>query len=180
MHPVEEFPYSHTVVSRKARVLITVLLFFSAAFFLWWGDSSSLAEPRHGTRLSDEQNLAVNLLCAFVLAVFGFLNLFNIWKNKTDGPISIVVSEDSIVAPEQGVSSRLVEIQFSDVTRMKKLSIDGVWEFNLSSRNKHIRVPKARLEVPTDFGRLIASAQKQVTGCELETEERINPPELSS
>lgn len=180
MQPVEEFPYSHTVVSRKARVLIAVFLFLIAAFFLWWGRGSSLADPSLGAPLSDQQNMAVNLVFAFAFAFFGCFKFYWIWKNEPDGPISVVLSKDSITAPEQGISSRLVEIQFSDVARMKKLSIDGVWEFNLSSRDKHIRIPKARLEVSTDFDRLIASVQKKVSGCELETEERIDQPELSS
>lgn len=174
-----EFPYSQGAVSVKARIVVTGLLFLGAVFFLWKGDSSSLFE-HHAMGFSDHQNLALNLFSSFLLLVLGFLCLFWIWEKKPDRFRSVVVSQDHIAAPNQGVSGRTVEMPFKDITKLQKLSVDGVWEFNVQSRKKHIRVPKASLENPEDFDRMISHVQQQISMCELEVEERINPPILEA
>jgi hypothetical protein len=147
---------------------------------LWWGEASSLAEPRHGDRLADNQNLAVNLACALVLSIFGFLNLFRFWRKSPDTSMAVILFEDRILAPQQGVMSRTVEIYFCDTTHMKKLSVDGVWEFNVAAGNKHIRIPKDRLDRPADFDSLVAEMGHRVASVAVETEQRINPPRLDS
>lgn len=178
MQTLEEFPYPKGADSKKTRAIVTVFLFLGAALFLWWGERASLAEP-NALRLSSEQNLAVNALCAFVLSVFGLLNLFSLWKTGPDHPTSVLISADRITAPNQGVLARPIEIRFSDITQLKKLSVDGVWEFNVNSRDKHIRIAKGALNDPADFDRMAACLQQRVTSCELQIEQRINPPEIT-
>lgn len=178
MQNVIEFPYSHAAVTQKMRIVVTSFLFLAAAFFLWWGDKSSLFEPAMNDHTS-EQRLAVNLFFAFIFSGLGFLGLFRIWKNARDHQQSVIVSGESVRAPHQGVLDSEVEISFDEVTRLKKLSVDGVWEFNLYSRDKNIRVPKASLGIPEDFDRLISCVQERVATCEIEVVERINPPEIS-
>jgi len=178
MQADKEFPYTDAAVSIKVRVVVTMLLFASAVFFLWRGESLSLADLG-GLRLSDDQNLTVNLFSALAFSVLGFLSLFWTWQRATDRPTSVIVSQDRITAPNQGVSGRPVEIRLADITRLQKLSVDGAWEFNVYSPDKHIRVPRAALKVPADFDRLISCVRQMTHGCDLQTEERIDPPRIS-
>jgi hypothetical protein len=174
-----EFPYSQGAVSVKARVVVTGLLFLGAVFFLWRGDSSSIFE-HHDMGFSDDQNLALNLFSSFFLLVLGFLSLFRAWGKKPDRLRSVVVSPDLIAAPNQGVSGRTVEIPIKNIAKLQKLSVDGVWEFNVQSLKKNIRVPKASLDSPDDFDRLISHVQKLTPNCTLEIEERIDPPMMNT
>ena len=164
------------------RPAVIVLLFCCTLFFLWSdGSSSILKYGLYGHQeLSEYQNQAVNLFCAFGFATLSFLSLLWFRKRFKESLTSVRVTETSIAAPNQGFSGRSVEIPFADITDLEKLSIDGVWEFNVSGRDQEIRVPKASLLVPDDFDKLVLCVQKRAPNCELKTEQRITPPSMNN
>ncbi|SPH21039.1 hypothetical protein ASD8599_01780 [Ascidiaceihabitans donghaensis] len=175
--PKETFAYSKTSHGQLSGVLISAALFILALCFLLAGETWSLLEVE-GRHAAASQNFAVNLITAFAFGTFGFLGLFSIWKNK-NRPNAIVLSEDAVASRHQGVLGRYVEVSFSDIQRLQKLSIDGVWELNVSSMSKHIRITKTSLADPDDFERLIGRLQDRAPLCTLDVVSRIDPPQMN-
>ena len=174
MQALAEFPYSKDALSNLYRAFVTAFLFVAVWFFLASGDSTSLFEGRIDAPVqrSAEQNLGANLLCALGFSILGFLNFFWICENRRSDLKSVLVLEDRIIAPRQGVSGKPVEISIGDITKIKKLSVKKRWEFHVYGSGKLIRVPKASLDNPEDFERLVSYVQKVADGCELEVEQR--------
>lgn len=174
-----EFLYSTDAGSRKTILTIAGGLFLSALFLLWNGAHWSFLEGPGGFA-SNAQNLSFNLILAFVLATSGFLYLFSLWRKTPDQPFRVILSPTSITAPRQGVLAREVEILFADVVRLQKLSVDGIWEFNIFSDDKHIRIPKAALSERDDFEILVARVEELTPQIALEIVSRIDPPDMHS
>lgn len=80
-----------------------------------------------------------------------------------------------------GGTSSLAEPRHADTLAPRQnLAVDGVWEFNVLGRGQSIRVPKSSLNDPTDFDRMVPRIAKQAKTCDVETEQRFNPPTLQS
>ncbi|MCH2075742.1 MAG: hypothetical protein MK180_02490 [Rhodobacteraceae bacterium] len=120
---------------------------------------------------SGTQNLILNLWLAAVLLAGGLWALLAVRQNPPRAVVT--VSPGRIEAP-----GGTVEMQ--GLTRLQKLSVDGVWEFNIWAVKTRLRLLPASFVDPEDFERVVAAVSRHVPQCPLEVESRIDPRSLGA
>lgn len=172
------FAYASSTSERSFRFGLALICLAAAIYYLMRGDAPSLFEQMDGM-LSDSQNHAVNVFVGFVLGTLGFVSLLNALRNSTGQTRAVEVTKEVVRAPDQGRSGRSVQIALDQITKLEKLSIDGVWEVNIASRDARIRIAKSSLAQASDFDRMIHRIDARAPNCQLQITQRIDPPEIA-
>ena len=170
----ERFPYFDFVNGPVSRFFATAMMLLFGLLFLSFGNNANQVFGP-GSPTIEANHTIFSQIVGFALIIFGCIGVFWTWRGVTHST-AVVVSMETVSAPNQGVFGNIVEIPFIEITHLQKLSIDGHWEFKIGSRDKHIRITKASFKVAGDFDKAIQAIHRHAPKCDLEIKERIDPP----
>jgi len=153
--------YAYTPRNRQ-RAVVAVICLALTYVFLKMGSSTSFirenfAEP------TPLEHYGFNLLLAFATGVTGLFTLLSLWRNKhcTKG---VIISGESVTAPEQGLLDKLVEIPFSEISDVHVTKPEGEAELAIKGGGKRIHISKSRLSNAGDFERIVMRLRSEGQG----------------
>lgn len=167
---IMSFPLNEGAGSRWFGPLLAAAAVVAALAALRAGAGWSLLEGPFG-HASGTQNFIFNLGLAVVLLAVG---LWALLASRQPPPRAVVtVSPGRVEAPGGTVETQ-------GITRLQKLSVDGVWEFNIWAGKTRLRLLRASFVDPEDFERVVAAVSRHAPQCTLEVESRIDPPSIEA
>ena len=117
------FGYFDVINGPVTRIFTTAVILFFGLMVLGLGDNVyKIIGP--GNPAIEPDHSIFSMIAGTALLLFGCAGIFWSWRLLTK-PSEIILSMDSVSAPSQGVFGHVVEIFFTEITYLQKLSIDG-------------------------------------------------------